>query len=134
METELQCKRCGYKWYMRELWDYQKNRMKKRKQPVRCARCRSPLWNKPYQRKLSFDRMNEGSYAFVRPLPFISHDAGAVRSNQISVGVKSHRSANRPAKRRTGRAMAKRQTAHLRPAGEKAGLLKRAVIKTKGSK
>jgi len=38
---ELECLRCGHKWFKRKLED-----------PVACPDCKSPYWNKPRQRKI----------------------------------------------------------------------------------
>lgn len=42
-----QCLRCGYTWHARWLWS---NHGKEQPPPKRCAKCRSPLWNKPFER------------------------------------------------------------------------------------
>lgn len=36
------CERCGYEWFSQV------------EHPVRCARCRSPYWNKPKKMKSKF--------------------------------------------------------------------------------
>jgi hypothetical protein len=42
-----ECLRCGHRWHTRE---YNRNH---HRAPVRCSKCRSPLWNKPRIRKVS---------------------------------------------------------------------------------
>lgn len=48
---QCQCLRCGAKWYARK-----KNY---HTPPKRCAKCRSPYWNKPYQRTAANEKERE---------------------------------------------------------------------------
>jgi hypothetical protein len=45
MQKEHDCLRCGHHWYSRRWWSEGNQPL-----PKRCAKCRSPLWNTPFQR------------------------------------------------------------------------------------
>ena len=42
---QLECLRCGYKWFPRVSHDGRVD------EPKTCPKCRSPYWNKPVERK-----------------------------------------------------------------------------------
>ena len=70
----ITCLRCGYRWMPR--WKQRRGY----NDSVRCAKCRSPYWNKPRVRKISEDRKNPNAPDYTPPLPSNSHSAGAVSS------------------------------------------------------
>lgn len=127
--SECVCLRCGFKWHSRPPWSYETG-YKKNHVPVRCASCRSPLWNKAYVRHISPEHRNAGSHFDALSLPLLahagllpSHVAGGVRINKLSLSDKS----------RVGRAaMMKRKPAQRRRAAVKAVKTKHG--KSKGKK
>lgn len=44
----VECRRCGYKWVPNYCWNRKAGLG--RRTPKKCARCKSPLWNKPRQK------------------------------------------------------------------------------------
>ena len=68
MNLIRKCLRCSHEWL--ERIPLQKYYRGETHVPKRCAKCRSPLWNKSYVRNISQDRLNLGSIAYTRPLPF----------------------------------------------------------------
>lgn len=114
------CLRCGHVWYPRppygSAWSsrgysagYKSDHV-----PVRCSKCRSPLWNKPYQRKIAPENRNIGSHYDALALPLLayagqlpSHDAGGVRNKNASdlneMEFKKHLDAVSPISRSTVR-------------------------------
>ena len=83
--NECVCLRCGNKLVCACPVDL-RNRHEKRPCSDPLRRCRSPLWNKPYQRRISPERRNAGSHFDALALPLLahagvlpSHDAGWVK-------------------------------------------------------
>jgi hypothetical protein len=92
MSKQIKCFRCGHTWFPRLKRIFVQggpggHQIEHLKRPSkRCARCRSPYWNKMYVRN-NTNRV-PGSIGFQPPLTFPSHnsDAGTpfVRSKTIS--------------------------------------------------
>ena len=91
--TEKNCLRCGYKWRTRYQW---LKKGEKATEPVRCARCRSPLWNKPKVLKSgpksAFEREQAGAAVMVlysNNLKRMLMEAGHRRGDGVSTaGIK----------------------------------------------
>jgi len=75
--STCKCLRCGHTWWPRGNWRTQNF------VPIRCAKCRSPFWNKPYVRNISHSRLNPNSSFDAKLLP--SHNAGAVSMKQLEI-------------------------------------------------
>lgn len=90
--SQRKCLRCGNEWWDRKPWNFQYG-TKLDHVPKRCARCRSPYWNKPYVRRIASENRNAGSSFDAQTIPLLhcagitvvtSHVAGTVRSKKLS--------------------------------------------------
>jgi hypothetical protein len=85
MSEKCHCKRCGNEWYALTPWSYETG-YKKEHVPKRCAKCRSPYWNRDYVRKIQAANRNPNGDYHKQDLPLLhvnldaSHDAGIVSS------------------------------------------------------
>jgi hypothetical protein len=90
--SQCKCLRCGHEWTPRAKRIFFQGGIGERhveyieRESKRCARCRSPYWNKMYVR-LNQNRP-PGSIGFQPSLPFTSHSAGVLVLERPAVSSK----------------------------------------------